>query len=801
MRSKEPINLRRILLYPTLLFITFIVIGEISAYYYFTHRLAQMFHANTAMTTEVFSKRLSDNIEAQNQIIAHTNDELLTMARVVIQNRAHLSNEYLYQLTQTSAISDIYWYDSTGTVIYDARDLFVGWSKQPGDPIDLFVQSGLNEYAEDIRKSTDEDEYYKFAYKRDSDGYFVQVGIRAEEMLARIDVFSYTNQIHQFAQEYTNVLCLTIIDTSLQVQASTQEELLNIVYQESPQGQKALQGITSHLHVLMPSLNATILQVYTPIYDQGNVIGILIMGYDRSLYLQARQAISLFFTIIALFFIGTYIAFLFSQVVKPLQQFNRYIGALQMDSKTNNLFHPTNDPIAGLYQTVDDLTSRIHQSNLENAALTQELAQLAYTDYLTRLPNRLAFNEVISEKIKQDIPFAVLYIDLDNFKVYNDTKGHSFGDKILLAVSKIIQERVSDRFFAARHGGDEFLIMYQYQTLDELKKLVEELGVLFESGLYVDDELYMLDHSLGVSLYPKDGTEAEDLIRKADVAMYFVKKVQERAFAFYAKTMDEEIEETATIVNTLKVALRNQGFWLVYQPKVNIHTQQITGIEALLRLKDSTLSPAKFIPIAEQSGLIGAIGRMVIRMTIEQIALWKQSMQLRVPVSINISSQQLDDPYLVGFIEGVLNEFSVEASLLSIEITETAIIDQTSRMMQVLKRLKKKGIRIAIDDFGSGQSSINYLTRFEVDEVKLDKAFCDQYLKLETLPIFHAVVHLCKLLGFQVVAEGIETKEQIELLQATYCQHAQGYYYYRPLTVEDLERVYQENKQDDFTYQ
>lgn len=801
MPAKQPINLRRILLYPTLIFILFIITGEVIAYYYFTNRLASVFHTNTEMTTEVFSKRLSDGIIAKEEVIDRVDEELLTIARIVLQNRATLDNDYLYELTQISSAIDIYWYDPTGLLLYDARNTYVGWTPQPNDPIDQFIQSGETQYIEAIRQSTDEEVYYKFVYIRDSDGYFVQVGIRAEDLLAHLATYDQQNQINQFMQEYNNIFYVSIVAPNYQIRASTNEDEIGEFCAASQLCVLALAGETTSNHPYSDQQRTTVFEVYTPIYDENGIESILIIGYSRALYIQARNSISFFFAFIGFFLISTYFAFLVSQVIKPLRDFNRYIRNLNINSGNKEGIHPIGDPVAGLYQTVDNLSTRIYESNQENVALNSELARLAYFDFLTKLPNRLSFNDVISEKIEKNKPFAVLYIDLDNFKVYNDTKGHTFGDKILLAIAEKINARIDDRIFAARHGGDEFLIMYEYKKAEEIEKFVEKIGDIFEEGVYIEEELYMLDYSLGVSLYPQDGKDAEDLIRKADVAMYLVKKIEEKPYAFYDEKMDAEIEENAETITALKNALRNEEFKLVYQPKVNIHTNQITGIEALLRLKNSSLSPGKFIPIAEQSGLIGAIGRQVIKMAIEQIAEWKVKIALMVPVSINVSSRQLEDPLLVEYIQHILKENRIEASLLSIEITETAIIDQSSRMIQALKQLRSMGIRIAIDDFGSGQASVNYLTRFEVDDVKLDKTFSDSYLNLENLPIFHAVVHLCKLLGFQVVAEGIETAEQIDLLKATNCQAAQGYFYYRPLEVEDLEKAYKENKKEKFIYE
>ena len=789
MKRKQPIDIKKILLYPTLIVISLLIFAASFAFNYLIQKVENMVHDNAITTTQLLSSRITDNQAMRDQVMDDIDDEMLSIAYIVLQNRNQLNNNYLLQLTQHSDITDIYFYDANGEVLYDANNEYVGWTAEVGDPIHQFMVSGYDEFVEEIRKSTDDDRYYKFVYVRDIDGYFVQVGVLAEQLVAMIATYEYQHQIELFKDEYTIIYSLTLIDNTYEVVASDQPEQIG----QDVSGQEiymaAMLGETVSRHVGNTESASLLFEVVTPIYQDNQVVSIMVIQYSRMAFVETRKAVLSLFITLAVSIILLYFIFQYFQVVQPIQKLNRYIQSIDIYSAESTIPHPKNDPIHGLYQTIDDILERTQTANNRNMDLQKSLEKLAYYDYLTGLPNRLSFYHVVDTNIQIGRYFAILYLDLDDFKTYNDTKGHSFGDRILKSISEKMSQLINDEVYVARHGGDEFLIMYHYHTKEDLDQFIARIRDIFENSLYLDDEPYMMGYSLGVALYPEDGTTAEELIRKADVAMYFVKKVEENLHMYYDESMDKQIEENAKLVTILKTAIKENHFYMVYQPQVNIQTQEVIGLEALLRLKDSALSPGVFILVAEQSGLIGTIGRLVLRMVIEQVANWKKQLSMVLPVSINLSSKQLDDSNLVDYISNLLQEYTVSPGSIQIEVTESAIIEKGSRAIMVLAELKAMGIATSIDDFGSGQSGINYLTQFHVNQVKLDKSFVDKYLNTKWMEVFNTVVHLCHLMEFEVLAEGIETVEQVTLLKKTECKLAQGYYYYRPLTVETIESL------------
>ncbi len=789
MEKKQPVNLRRIIVYSMLFIIGLLIIGEFIAFRFFVSRYEDSIHTNTIVITEVLATRLTEGQEAKHEIIHNIDSEMLTIGNIVLQNRTIIDNNYLHYLTEVSSVTDIYWYDTTGTILYDANNEYVGWQAKVGDPIHTFMLSGLDQYIEDIRKSTDEDQFYKFIYLRANDGYFVQVGIEADAIMNQIVAYDYQAQINEFFAEQESILYALVIDTNFIAIADTDLEDRGIDYTGDADYIRAFQEGSIATHWLYPKINQVVLEIVTPIYYENQIVGLLAVGYSRVAFLSMQSFITLFFIITTISLIFVYVLFQITQVINPLRQLNKKITGIDINN-IHVIDKPgENNPVSGIYDTINNLTEKIQSSYRKNQELNAELSHLAYFDYLTNLPNRFAFFDVLKTAIEKNQRLAVLYIDLDDFKAYNDTKGHSFGDKLLLAVAKQLQDLVGSQDFAARYGRDEFLMMHYYQNSEDLQSFVTHLRSIFNHSIYVDNQPYIIGYSLGISLFPEDATSAEELVRKADIAMYFVKKTADQSHAYYEPKMDEIIEENARIANQLKIAIKEEGFYMVYQPIVDLHSEEIVSYEALLRLKNSSLSPARFVPIAEQAGLIGAIGQIVLRKVIHQIGEWRKNLHQDIQVSVNFSSKQLDDDHLIDFIASTLKEEDVPPSLLAIEITESAVIERASHVIVILTRMRKMGLKIAIDDFGSGQAGINYLTQFQVDEVKFDKSFVDKYLHEGKMEIFNTLIYLCELLGFNTLAEGIERESQVALLKTTKCQYVQGYYYYRPMDELQIEAL------------
>lgn len=413
---------------------------------------------------------------------------------------------------------------------------------------------------------------------------------------------------------------------------------------------------------------------------------------------------------------------------------------------------------------------------------------LAYNDHLTGLPNRRMLDEVFSSTVSLEKAGAVVLLDIDNFKNINDTKGHVYGDLILKKVAEIFYRLKNEDIMFFRFGGDEFIVLIQNKK--EIMDIDEMIGKVIknlteEVNAHIKD--VNITVSAGIALYPSHGVKTDELLMKADAALYRAKYSGKNKYVFFDERMIEELKERVIIENTLRGALNTNGFRLLYQPIVDTKTKEIVSFEALLRLRESNISPAKFIPIAEEAGLIIPIGEWVIKNTVKQLKYWIEK-GLRVkPVAINISPIQLKDINFIYKVKNFIEEFDMDPSYIEFEITENIMLENHDEVIRLLNELKGIGIKISLDDFGTGYSSINYLTFLPVDKVKLDKNLSDRFLNHDDKNIIKNLISLVKSLNLKVVAEGIESDMQMELLEEVGCEYVQGYVISRPLPEEEIE--------------
>ena len=407
-------------------------------------------------------------------------------------------------------------------------------------------------------------------------------------------------------------------------------------------------------------------------------------------------------------------------------------------------------------------------------------------DYMTGLLNRRGFI-IELDKWGSSKSIVVIYLDLDNFKHYNDLKGHQTGDKILIELANKLKLLENTDTIVSRFGGDEYIIGYHTDNIESVKILTEKIQAIFDQDISLELFKCYLTASVGVSIYPQDGENIKEVIEKAEIAMQKAKDSYSNKIIHYNNDLKNTIQKTSEIVEQIKQCIANDDFEMVYQPQVSLKNEQIVAVEALLRMKGSNMSPGIFVPIAEKNGLMNQIGRIVIKLVVEQMSDWKKSGYELLPVSINLSPTQLHDTSIVKYIEETLKTNEIPVELIIIEITEDVFIDKEGLVINTLKELKKLGISTAIDDFGSGNAGVNYLTNFEVDFVKIDKSVADKYLNIENLEIYKTIENLCKTLNFSVVAEGIETLEQITYLKKLNISFVQGFYYYKPMSAKKIE--------------
>jgi len=418
----------------------------------------------------------------------------------------------------------------------------------------------------------------------------------------------------------------------------------------------------------------------------------------------------------------------------------------------------------------------------------------AYHDYLTNLDNRRSFIKKLEEKIRENKPGAVILLDLDNFKGINDTLGHSYGDKVLKKVAEELKAFKDEKIYLSRFGGDEFFLLIEDERdISKIENYAKQITDIFRSKLIIEKEEIFISCSMGITLYPSDSNEVSQLLMNADMAMYKVKNAEKNNYVFFNEEMTAKLQERIKIEKILREALRKDGLKLLYQPQVCTFTGRVAGFEALLRLKNHSISPAMFIPLAEETGIIIEIGRWVTKEAISQIATWKNHNMNIKPIAINFSAKQLNDLNYISFLENTLKEMDVEAQYIDIEITESIFLEKKEETIAFLNELKSLGVKISLDDFGTGYSSLSYLTFLPVDKIKLDKSLNDKFLELKNIKVMDSLISLAQSLNLEIVAEGIEEVEQYKRLKVAGCTYIQGYIFSKPLEATDAEKIYNYN--------
>ena len=422
------------------------------------------------------------------------------------------------------------------------------------------------------------------------------------------------------------------------------------------------------------------------------------------------------------------------------------------------------------------------------------LDYLAHIDSVTGLPNRHAFNEYLAAALGKVDQFGgsavLLLLDLDNFKIVNDTLGHHSGDVLLKQVARRLLECLRGGDVICRIGGDEFAVILDPSAMPSATTVAEKILNVLAAPFDIDIHEIYVTASVGISVYPDDAPDLETLTRNADTAMYQAKGKGKNAFEQFHPELDKRVQKRLSLETNLRKALERGELLLHYQPQVSLRDGKLVGLEALLRWKHPELgliSPADFIPVAEDSGLIVPIGRWVLRTACRQVAEWRDAGLGTIPVSVNLSARQTRDPHLVHDIIGALREVGIPPSQLELEITETVLMDNVHANVDLLNRLQTEGIRLSIDDFGTGYSSMAYLKRFPIDQVKIDRTFVrDIPGDGDDEAITTAIIAMAHSLGLSVVAEGVETEAQLNFLRDAGCDIMQGYYFAEPRPAEQV---------------
>ncbi|MDF2652415.1 MAG: sensor diguanylate cyclase/phosphodiesterase, Cache 1 [Paenibacillus sp.] len=480
------------------------------------------------------------------------------------------------------------------------------------------------------------------------------------------------------------------------------------------------------------------------------------------------------------------------------QQF--MMGFLTKEGTSRDMFitcGPTvvNDQIVGVYGIAKDIT--------EQKQAEQIIHKMAYFDEITGLPNRSNFQECMAEtleKARNNSLVGLMFLDLDKFKQVNDTLGHHTGDLLLIDVSKRIIQSVPEGSIVSRLGGDEFTIIFpNLNHTDEVIPVADAILQALAEPFYLNKRELYITTSIGICIYPEHGTDVETLIKNADASMYRAKESGGNTYSVYSKSIQELNEAKHKIHSNLHKAIEREEFYLLFQPKIDLRSDKINGVEALIRWKNQELgqmSPVQFIPIAEESGLILPIGEWVLRTACRQNKAWQDAGLPPIVMSVNLSSIQLQNEHLVRTIGQILRETELDPQWLEIEITESMLLQNTQHTMKVLAEIKELGISISIDDFGVGYSSLSYLKHFSFDYLKMDKSFIDNLnMSPKDELIISGIIKLAHSLNMKVIAEGVESSEQLSYLREQGCDGVQGYLISKPLSAgEFIERVWLSEK-------
>ncbi len=414
--------------------------------------------------------------------------------------------------------------------------------------------------------------------------------------------------------------------------------------------------------------------------------------------------------------------------------------------------------------------------------MSRKMTHSAQHDFVTNLPNRLLLNDRIAQAIslgrRKKKSLGILFLDLDRFKYINDSLGHAQGDKLLQSVSKRLLASVRASDTVSRQGGDEFVILLsEIAHPEDAATSARKILAALSAAHSIDGQDLHIDGSIGISVYPADGEDADSLIKNADIAMYHAKECGRNNFQFFTVAMNRRAVERQSLESALYRALEKQEFFLHFQPKVNLKTGEITGVEALLRWRHperGLMPPSQFIPIAEDCGLILPIGRWVMDAACRQAQAWQSAGKL--PVAVNVSAAEFRAPGFVDGVRAVLKDTGLDAHCLELELTERVLMDDAESTATVLQELKSMGVGLAIDDFGTGYSSLSYLAQFPIDTLKIDQSFVKKIdTNYEYSSIVSAIIGMGKNLGLKVIAEGVETPEQRAYLLSQGCTEGQGY--------------------------
>lgn len=423
----------------------------------------------------------------------------------------------------------------------------------------------------------------------------------------------------------------------------------------------------------------------------------------------------------------------------------------------------------------------------------EHIKNLAYFDYLTQLPNRVSFSEMLDNvlyTLRQGEIIAIMDIDLDNFKEINDTLGHSYGDELLIDVTHRLKQVIGESDYLARIGGDEFLVLTQnIMDFSDYEDKIRSIRQVFSYPFILSTKEFFLSASIGVVVAPENGKTTQMLIKNVDTAMYAAKAKGKDTVCFFNESMNTNLMNKIELQSKLRKAIEKKEFVAYYQPQIELKNNRLVGFEALIRWvhEDGTItSPADFIPLAEETGLIVPIGQYILIEACKELKIWNEKGYTDLTMAVNLSPRQFRDKNFVQMLQDIVNEIGVNPYNLELEITETLALEDMEYTISTIQRLQNMGVKFSLDDFGTGYSSMHYLKDIPINILKIDKSFLDALLENESEQrIVQTIITMAQILNLEVIAEGVELEEQEKYLKNVNCNKAQGFLYSRPVPSEE----------------
>jgi len=464
-------------------------------------------------------------------------------------------------------------------------------------------------------------------------------------------------------------------------------------------------------------------------------------------------------------------------------------------------FYDDNGNIVGTVGTGRDITNlKMAQFSLEESL--QKLEYQANYDFLTALPNRNLLLDRLTQSInnaqRSNEKVAILLIDLDHFKEINDSLGHNMGDKILVDFSKRLSSKVRKSDTLSRLGGDEFcIILNNIKDRDSVLTFISKITELTKKPFEIDEHILYVNISIGISMYSEDGEDANHLLKNADAALYKSKNDGRNTYCFYDQQMTQKAMDRVFLETSLRKALKDDQLVVFFQPQFDSRHDKIVGMEALVRWEHPTLGiipPNDFIPLAELTGMIVQLDRIVMRKALLQYAKWQKAYLYNGKISLNVTINQLEDDTFLGFVKNLLNELDCEIKNIEFEVTETQLMRNPEKSIKILNELNDLGIAISIDDFGTGYSSLAYLKKLPISKLKIDRSFVkDIPSDSDDVAITKTIINLCESLNLKVIAEGVETLDQKRFFIENGCKFIQGYFYSKPVSSSQMEELLKQN--------